>query len=265
MPDIAESCLSGIKWNIAAILKPHPLSGLLCGSVRSVHRVLEHRYHGKTWPATKLETTQLLSWLLKRVNEASGPYQMFGVLADVILLRGWGRDLTIPCLHVDNICCQIELFILKLLSWHRMLLSGLSLCVGGLYLNKLHSVYVPPLSSYCEYLEEFPIQALAQFTNLSGHQVTEQGLLVLIMQYGLNRTDTLGPGRAESEWTRAWKSNFLHPVLYYYSTLPTGEQPCWYSASRWGWSEKRYGFISVRQEMLHCPRKDQWFSCAEPY
>ncbi|XP_072561092.1 FAD-dependent oxidoreductase domain-containing protein 2 [Paramormyrops kingsleyae] len=142
--------------------------------IRSVHRVLEHRYHGKTWPATKLQTTQLLSWLLKRVNEASGPYQMFGMLADVILLRG----------------------------------------------------------SYCEYLEEFPIQALAQLTNLSGHQVTEQGLLVLIMQYGLNRTDTLGPGRAESEWTRAWKSNFLHPVLYYYSRLPT-EQDMKYRPVGW--------------------------------
>ncbi|KAJ7992751.1 hypothetical protein DPEC_G00281920 [Dallia pectoralis] len=132
-------------------------------TVRAVHRVLEQRYHSNPWPAIKLSVSQLQSWLLRRVNEASGPYQMFGVLGDIILLRG----------------------------------------------------------SHCEYLEEFPIQALPQFSSLSGHRVSKHGLLVLILQYGLNPTDSLGPGRAESEWTRAWRSNFLHPVLYYYDTLPT--------------------------------------------
>ncbi|KAL2101052.1 hypothetical protein ACEWY4_002813 [Coilia grayii] len=132
-------------------------------TVRAVHRVLEQRYHGNAWPSTKLSTSQLLSWLLRRVNEASGPYQMFGVLGDVVLLHG----------------------------------------------------------SYCEYLEEFPVQALPQLPALSGHRVPAKGLLVLVLQYGLNRTDTLGPGRAESEWTRAWRSSFLHPVLYYYDTLPS--------------------------------------------
>ncbi|KAL4658004.1 FAD-dependent oxidoreductase domain-containing protein 2 [Arapaima gigas] len=132
-------------------------------TIRAVHRILEQRYHGRAWPSTKLQTTQLLPWLLRRINEASGPYQMFGVLGDIVLLRG----------------------------------------------------------SHFEYLEEFPIQALAQFSNLSGHQVTKLGFLVLVMQYGLNHTNTLGSGRAESEWRRAWRSNFLHPVLYYYSTVPT--------------------------------------------
>lgn len=76
--------------------------------------------------------------------------------------------------------------------------------------------------SHCDYLEEFPVQALPHFAALSGRRVPEHGLLVVIMQYGLNHTDTLGPGRAESEWTKAWRSNFLHPVIYYYSMLPTG-------------------------------------------
>lgn len=133
-------------------------------TVRAVHRVLEQRYHSNPWPATKLWTTQLQTWLLRRINEASGPYQMFSVLGDVILLQG----------------------------------------------------------AQSEYLEEFPLQALAQLPFLTGRQVSPHGLLVLVMQYGLNRTsDSLGPGRAESEWTRAWRSNFLHPVLYYYHTLPT--------------------------------------------
>ncbi|KAK2915986.1 hypothetical protein Q8A67_000360 [Cirrhinus molitorella] len=132
-------------------------------TVRAVHKILEQRYHNIAWPATKLPISQLQSWILRRVNEASGPYQMFGVLGDIILLRG----------------------------------------------------------SYCEYLEEFPLQALPQLFALSGRPLSDHGLLVLVMQYGLNRTDTLGPGRAESEWTKAWRSNFLHPVLYYYNTLPT--------------------------------------------
>lgn len=132
-------------------------------TVRAVHKILEQRYHNIAWPATTLPISQLQSWILKRVNEASGPYQMFGVLGDIILLRG----------------------------------------------------------SYCEYMEEFPLQALPQLSALSGRPLSDHGLLVLVMQYGLNRTDTLGPGRAESEWTKAWRSNFLHPVLYYYNTLPT--------------------------------------------
>ncbi|XP_056609136.1 FAD-dependent oxidoreductase domain-containing protein 2 [Triplophysa dalaica] len=132
-------------------------------TVRAVHKVLEQRYHNNAWPATKLPISQLQSWILKRVNEASGPYQMFALLGDIILLSG----------------------------------------------------------SHCEYLEEFPLQGLSQLSALSGRHVTEHGLLVLVMQYGQNHTDTLGPGRAESEWTKAWRSNFLHPVLYYYKTLPT--------------------------------------------
>uniref|UniRef100_A0A665UN42 FAD-dependent oxidoreductase domain containing 2 n=1 Tax=Echeneis naucrates TaxID=173247 RepID=A0A665UN42_ECHNA len=135
-------------------------------TVRAVHRVLERRYHSIPWPSTKLLTTQLQSWILKRVGEASGPYQMFEVLGDVILLRG----------------------------------------------------------SHCEYLEEFPIQALPQFSSISGHKVTKHGLIVVVMQYGKKKIDYLGRSRAETDWTKAWKSNFLHPVLYFYDTLPTEEE-----------------------------------------
>lgn len=133
---------------------------------RAVHRVLQHRYHSNSWPVTKLSITQLQSWILKRVNEASGPYQMYEVLGDVVLLRG----------------------------------------------------------SQCEYVEEFPVQALPQFSLLSGHEVSSHGLLVLVMQYGKQKIDYLGRNRAEIDWTKAWKSNFLHPVLYYYDALPTEEE-----------------------------------------
>lgn len=135
-------------------------------TARAVHHVLEQRYHSNRWPSTKLLTTQLQSWVLKRVGEASGPYQMFEVLGDVILLRG----------------------------------------------------------SHCEYIEEFPLQALPQFSSLSGHKISNHGLLVLVMQYGKAKIDYLGRERAQTEWTKALESNFLHPVLYYYDTLPTEEE-----------------------------------------
>ncbi|XP_051904744.1 FAD-dependent oxidoreductase domain-containing protein 2 [Hippocampus zosterae] len=135
-------------------------------TVRAVHHLLEQRYHRTPWPTTRLSTTQLLSAILKRVGEASGPYQMFEILGDVILLRG----------------------------------------------------------SNCQYVEEFPLQALPQFSSLSGHEVSEHGLLILVMQYGKKKIDYLGAGRAVTDWSKAWKSNFLHPVLYYYETLPTDEE-----------------------------------------
>lgn len=56
-------------------------------SVRAVHRLLEHRHHGVTWPSTEHPITQLTSSILRRVNEASGLYQMFSVLADVVLVK----------------------------------------------------------------------------------------------------------------------------------------------------------------------------------
>ncbi|XP_049601980.1 FAD-dependent oxidoreductase domain-containing protein 2 [Syngnathus scovelli] len=135
-------------------------------TVRAVHHLLEQRYHRTPWPSRRLLTTQLLSAILKRVGEASGPYQMFEILGDVILLRG----------------------------------------------------------SFCQYVEEFPLQALPQFSSLSGHEVSQHGLVILVMQYGKKKIDYLGGGRAVTDWSKAWKSNFLHPVLYYYDTLPTEEE-----------------------------------------
>ncbi|KAM4650535.1 FAD-dependent oxidoreductase domain-containing protein 2 [Discoglossus pictus] len=58
-------------------------------TARSVHYLTEYRYHHIPWPAHEYPISQLLNVLLKRMNEASGLYQMFGVLADVILL---GKD-----------------------------------------------------------------------------------------------------------------------------------------------------------------------------
>ncbi|XP_071105479.1 FAD-dependent oxidoreductase domain-containing protein 2-like [Haliotis cracherodii] len=56
-------------------------------TARALHTLLEWRYEGVQWPSKKLPITDLMSYLLKRMNEASGIYQMFSVLGDVILLN----------------------------------------------------------------------------------------------------------------------------------------------------------------------------------
>ncbi|XP_051015860.1 FAD-dependent oxidoreductase domain-containing protein 2 isoform X1 [Acomys russatus] len=139
-------------------------------TVRAVHRLLEHRHHGITWPSTEHPITQLTSSIIRRVNEASGLYQMFSVLADVILLK-------------EN-------------------------------------------ATAFEYLEEFPMQMLAQLETLTG-RAARHGLFVINMEYGKNfsgpEKDVFYYDRSVAHTEDAWMSNFLHPVIYYYRNLPTGE------------------------------------------
>ena len=79
-----------------------------------------------------------------------------------------------------------------------------------------------------DHCEEFPINLLHEFPERSGHQTTR--VLVVVMEYG---PDFSGPGkdifrydRATGEPSEAHQSNFLHPVLYYYETLPSGKCTC---------------------------------------
>ncbi|XP_005097745.1 FAD-dependent oxidoreductase domain-containing protein 2 [Aplysia californica] len=74
-----------------------------------------------------------------------------------------------------------------------------------------------------QYLEEFPINLLHQLPQRTGIEGSE--VMVIVMEYGHNfsrpgndifRTDRTVRGPCE-----AHKSNFLHPVIYYYSSLPT--------------------------------------------
>ena len=59
----------------------------MINEARALHRILENRYHDQHWPSKKLGYEHLLNYVLKRVNEASGPYQMFGYLVDIISLN----------------------------------------------------------------------------------------------------------------------------------------------------------------------------------
>lgn len=62
----------------------------LC-TARALHHILEYRNHQVPWPSVKQPITGLLDHIIKRMNEASGIYQMFVVLGDVIILHGYDQ------------------------------------------------------------------------------------------------------------------------------------------------------------------------------
>lgn len=55
--------------------------------IRTQHRLMEYRYHGIKWPKIELPLNSLLNYVLKRINEAAGTYQMFGHLVDLIVFN----------------------------------------------------------------------------------------------------------------------------------------------------------------------------------
>ncbi|NUT90515.1 MAG: NAD(P)-binding domain-containing protein [Saccharothrix sp.] len=66
-------------------------SGFIHGfryGVRALHRVLEHRYHGVPWPSRDLagSTEAVADAVIERVNRTSALWQLFGFLADAVLV-----------------------------------------------------------------------------------------------------------------------------------------------------------------------------------
>ncbi|XP_067933948.1 FAD-dependent oxidoreductase domain-containing protein 2-like [Watersipora subatra] len=55
-------------------------------TTRALFHLLEWKYQGVKWPSTSYSWLSLSNAIIKRVNEASGTYQMFGVLGDVMLI-----------------------------------------------------------------------------------------------------------------------------------------------------------------------------------
>ena len=53
--------------------------------IRALHRILEQKNHGNHWPYAQHSSKYLALHLLKRINTAPGPYQMFHTLCDVIV------------------------------------------------------------------------------------------------------------------------------------------------------------------------------------
>jgi len=134
-------------------------------TVRALHHLLEKRNHNVPWPFRSGHVTDLVPFIIKRINEASGPYQMFGRLCDVIALRGDTFD----------------------------------------------------------YFEEFPSNLIYAFEQYTGSAVSE--IIVVSLEYGANfsapEADPFRVGRATGEPADAARSNFLHPVFYYYKQLPS--------------------------------------------
>ncbi|XP_060079934.1 FAD-dependent oxidoreductase domain-containing protein 2-like [Ylistrum balloti] len=56
-------------------------------TARALFNILRHKYKKKSWPNVRLPLTDLSTTILKRVNEASGLYQMFSVLGDIVLIN----------------------------------------------------------------------------------------------------------------------------------------------------------------------------------
>jgi thioredoxin reductase len=58
--------------------------------VRALYRILESRYHGKPWPAKRIDATPeaITDAIIARINVTSALWQQFAVLADVVTLEG---------------------------------------------------------------------------------------------------------------------------------------------------------------------------------
>ncbi|MEQ4300324.1 NAD(P)-binding domain-containing protein [Plantactinospora sp. B6F1] len=68
-------------------------SGFIHGfryGARALHRILNSRYHGVAWPSTELPATPeaITDAIIARINRSSGLWQQFGVLGDVVTVRG---------------------------------------------------------------------------------------------------------------------------------------------------------------------------------
>ncbi|CAF4124910.1 unnamed protein product [Rotaria socialis] len=131
---------------------------------QTLYRIFEYRYHENKWPSITFSWYSLTNYLIKRMNEADGIYQMFGQLVDVIL--------------IDRINRQ------------------------------------------CRFIEEYPARLLPRLEEIAGYR--SENLLILNMQYGMNYSgagrDVFAFDRVSASVDTADRSNFLHPVLYYYDS-----------------------------------------------
>jgi hypothetical protein len=55
-------------------------------TVRSLFHIMQERHHGIAWPSVQLDLPGVMQHMTRRMNEASGLYQMFGSCADVVVL-----------------------------------------------------------------------------------------------------------------------------------------------------------------------------------
>lgn len=96
------------------------------------------------------------------------------------------------------------------------------------YNNHHFFLFISRDANTFEYLEELPVGILPMFEKSTGRKVYSAGFFVLIMEYGKNFSgadkDVFHYNRAIGDAKAAWRSNFLHPVIYFYKQLPTGNE-----------------------------------------
>lgn len=63
-------------------------------TARTLHRYLQVRNHGVSWPHVKIPVTDILAHVIQRVNEAAGIYQMFQILGDIMILNKERTEVT---------------------------------------------------------------------------------------------------------------------------------------------------------------------------
>ena len=81
-------------------------------SARSLHRILENRYHNVPWPYVKFQSAiQVIPHMLKRLNEASDIYQMFSVLCEIMIFSEDATEATY--LEVWPVCHKSPYVILR--------------------------------------------------------------------------------------------------------------------------------------------------------
>ncbi|XP_063796385.1 FAD-dependent oxidoreductase domain-containing protein 2 [Pseudophryne corroboree] len=106
-------------------------------------------------------------------------------------------------------------------------------------------------SNTFEYLEEVQAGVLPMLEKNTGRKTYDVGLFVLVMEYGKNFSgpdkDVFRYNRAIGEAKIAWRSNFLHPVIYYYKHLPSEQQ------------------IDLRPEKWPLPRPDRIHHIVEDF
>jgi thioredoxin reductase len=72
-------------------------SGFIHGfryGVRALHRIFEKRYHDQPWPSRRLaaEPSALMETVIERINRTSALWQLFGFMADVIVIAPDGKS-----------------------------------------------------------------------------------------------------------------------------------------------------------------------------
>jgi thioredoxin reductase len=88
-PNVSDLYFAGTLMQVRDFKKA--TSGFIHGfryGVRSLHHMLEQKYHGVPWPRTSFPATpaELADAVLRRVNRSSALWQQFGVLCDAIVV-----------------------------------------------------------------------------------------------------------------------------------------------------------------------------------